>query len=279
MNGIRTEHLNARIGTFDLEDITMTVPKGTIMGLLGRNGAGKTTLFKTINGTMLMRSGVLEVDGKTYENDEKAIRNILSVVYDTVNVNPYSTGKRLFNYAKDWFSSFDEAFFDEMVRMFDIDLKKRISALSLGAQKKLVLALALARRPKVLLLDEPLIGIDPIDKRKMTELIQSYMEDEDNTVVISSHQVEDLEKISDAITIIDDGKILLSEDKETLLERYVKVAVGPSDAGTSDLIGGVDSRFGQVGVMRASDAKRHGLEAEKATLEDIFVHLLNKEGN
>jgi ABC-2 type transport system ATP-binding protein len=226
-----------------------------------------------------MRSGVLEVDGKTYENDEKAIRHVLSVVYDTVNVNPYSTGKRLFNYAKDWFPSFDEAFFDEMVRMFDIDLKKRISALSLGAQKKLVLALALARRPKVLLLDEPLIGIDPIDKRKMTELIQSYMEDEDNTVVISSHQVEDLEKISDAITIIDDGKILLCEDKETLLDRYVKVAIGPSDAGTSDLIGGVDSRFGQVGVMRASDAKRHGLEAEKATLEDIFVHLLNKEGN
>jgi ABC-2 type transport system ATP-binding protein len=279
MNGISTTHLDARIGTFKLEDITMTVPKGTVMGLLGRNGAGKTTLFKTINGTELKTKGMLEVFGKTYEKDEKGVRTVLSVVYDTVNVNPYTKGKRLLKYMKRWHASFDEAFFDDMTHMFSIDLNKRISALSLGAQKKLMLALALARRPKVLLLDEPLIGIDPIDKRKMTELIQTYMEDENNTVMISSHQVDDLEKIADAITIIDHGKILVSKDKETLLETYVKVTLDPLDPSIEDMIGGTDMRFGKVGIMRLEDAMKHGHKTERATLEDIFIHLVKREEN
>jgi len=258
MNGIMTQHMDARIGSFRLEDITMTVEKGTVMGLLGRNGAGKTTLFRTINGTMLKTGGVLEVCGKTFETDEMGIRSVLSVVYDTMNVNPYSKGKRLLKYARHFHPSFDEAFFEEMVERFSIDLNKRVSALSLGAQKKLMLALALAKRPKVLLLDEPMIGIDPIDRRAMTDLIQAYMEDEDNTVVISSHQVEDLEKICDGVTVIDQGRVVVSQDKETLMERYVRVK-------------------GQHTVMDAESALKQGLETETATLEDIFVHLVGKE--
>ncbi|MCF7932023.1 MAG: ABC transporter ATP-binding protein [Acholeplasmataceae bacterium] len=277
MNGIELKGVSARLGTFELKEINLEVPKGSILGVLGRNGAGKTTLFKTINGTYLKTEGLLRVNGVTYEEDEKAIRDTLAIVYDVYNVNPFTKGRRLKKYHRIWHARFDETMFDGLINRFGIDLNKHIQKLSLGMQKKLLLSLALSIRPKVLLLDEPMIGIDPVDKQMMFEQIQGYMEDESNTLVISSHYVEDIERIADHIAIIDGGRILHVANKESLLDAYVYVNVDHESDVCKDIIHPIKKSFGTEGIMKSEIAKRHGIESKRATLEQIFIHLSQAE--
>lgn len=277
MNGIELKGMRAKIGTFELKDIDLVVPKGSVLGLLGRNGAGKTTLFKTMNGTYLKQEGLMKIDGKTFEEDERDIRMNLSVVYDTYNVNPLTKGKKLLKYDRIWFPGFDDRLFEQLKKTFRLDPDIRIHKMSLGMRKKWLMSLALAKRPKVLLLDEPMIGIDPIDREVMFEAIQTYMENDDHTLVISSHYVEDVERIADYIAMMDDGKIVLFADKEDLMDRYAYVHVDFDDSARTDMIGPIRHSFGYRGIMEKSDAKRHGLPLTRPTLEHVFVHLCQPE--
>ena len=273
MSGIELRNMNAQIGDFKLKDINLEVPKGTILGLIGKNGAGKTTLFKTINGTYLKTSGEMKIYGYGYKNNEKDIRNILAIVYDFFNANPYAKGKLLRKIYIQSHPSFDEKNFDILATQFKLDLNKRISSLSLGMQKKLMMIFALSTNPKVLLLDEPLIGVDPIDKQVLVRLIQSYMEDDENTIILSSHHVEDIEKIADYIAFIDDGKIILFEDKESLLEKYLYVKVEDDNQNSKYLINPIKNSFGKEGIMKIEDAEKLNINSQRASLEQIFVHL------
>lgn len=277
MNGIEIQGMRARIGSFELENIDLVVPKGSILGLLGRNGAGKTTLFKTMNGTYLKQEGLMKIDGKTFEEDERDIRMNLAIVYDTYHLNPLTKGKKLLKYDRIWFPGFDDALFEDLKKTFRLDPGIRMQNMSLGMRKKWLLSLALARKPKVLLLDEPMIGIDPIDREVMFKAIQTYMEDERHTLVLSSHYVEDVERIADYIAMLDDGKIVLFAEKEDLMDRYAYVKVGFDDSARTDMIGPIRNGFGYRGIMEKNDAKRHGLPLMRPTLEHVFVHLCQPE--
>jgi ABC-2 type transport system ATP-binding protein len=277
MNGIELQGVQAKIGTFELKGIDLVVPKGSVLGLLGRNGAGKTTLFKTMNGTYLKQDGLLKIYGKTFEEDEEGIRMNLSIVYDTYNINPLTKGKKLLKYDRIWFPGFDDRLFEQLKKTFKLDPDIRIHKMSLGMQKKWLLSLALAKQPKVLLLDEPMIGIDPMDREVMFKEIQTYMENEDHTLVISSHYVEDVERIADYIAMMNDGKIVLFSEKEALLDRYVAVNLDFENQARTDIIYPVKHAFGYRGIMESRDAKKHGLPLTRPSLEQIFVHLCQPE--
>lgn len=273
MNGLILEKVNAEIGNFKLKNINLKLPKGAILGLVGRNGAGKTTLFKTINGTYLKKAGKLIVNGYEYKNDELKIRESLTVVYDTLNVNPFAKGKFILKIFKKLHPHFDSTLFESLINKFQIDINMRVREYSLGTIRKFMLILALSTNPKILLLDEPLIGIDPIDKTQLIDLFQKFMENEDNTMVLSSHQIEDIEKIADYIAFINDGEIILYEEKETLLDKYGYVSLTSESKDINKLISPKKSIFGFEGLMTRKNITDLKIEFKRATIEQIFIHL------
>jgi ABC-2 type transport system ATP-binding protein len=263
----------AKIGDFELKDLNLNIPRGSIVGLVGRNGAGKTTLFKSLNGTYLKTSGDMIIDGKDFVNAEKEIRMNLAVVYDVINCNPYAKVKLLQKIYKQSHPKFDNDLFESLIKRFNIEPKKRVIKLSLGMQKKLMLILALAVHPTILLLDEPLIGIDPFDKTEFIKLIQEYMEDENNTVILSSHQVDDIQKIADYVIFLNDGKIVLFEEKDVLLDSYKFVTLEPNDNNSHILINPSTSSVGVKGLIKTEDVNKLSSTTQPATLEQIFINL------
>lgn len=273
MNSIVTKNLCARIGNFELKNINMSIPKGAIVGLIGKNGAGKTTLFKTLNATYLKTSGEMKIEDMDYMNSEKDIRMTLAVVYDVFSGNPYAKVKLLKKIYKQSHPKFDIDLFEELINRFGIDYKKRVVNLSLGMQKKLMLILALSVHPTILLLDEPLIGIDPIDKQEFIKLIQAFMEDENHSIILSSHQVDDLQKIADYIMFINEGEIILFEEKETLIEKYRFVTLEKNDEREKLLIHPISNSLGVQGLIHTSDLSNFQEKTKTASIEQIFVHL------
>lgn len=239
MNAITMNQVSLKLDGFQLEPMTLEIPKGHITALIGRNGAGKTTLFKLIQGVYQDFEGTLKILNMTYQNDELAIRNQLSVVYDSVIINPKVKPIKLLNLTKSMTSSFDDVLFEDMVKNLDIDLQKPFKDQSLGMKGKINFALSLASNKDILLLDEPFNGIDPVYKKKIVQYIQGYLESESHTVIISSHHVGDLERIADHIMILNEGQVIAFDDKETLIESMQKTMTSPS-----------------------------------ASLEDIFIHLI-----
>ena len=271
MYSIELKNVYARIDTFELKHINLNIPKGVIVGLLGKNGAGKTTLFHTLLGTHLKYDGDMIINGMRYETDEKAIRSSIAIVHDTMNINPFSKGKKVYKTYKMIYPHFDEQYFLNLCDEFYIPLDKRISKMSLGMQKKLTMAIALALKPTILLLDEPFIGIDPIDKQKMMKHVQAFMEDEDKTVFISSHYVEDIEKISDYIAMISDGEIHLFDEKDQMIDQYVIVKLSHDHEMVSNVIYPKQSSLGIEGLMLKDDAKKLNIDHRRPTLEELFI--------
>lgn len=278
MYSIELKNVYAKIDTFELKDINLSIPKGAIVGLLGKNGAGKTTLFHTILGTHLKYKGDMIINGFRYETDEKKIRSSIAIVHDTININPLAKVKKINKIYQMVYPNFNQTYFLNLCDEFSIPLDKRIGKMSLGMQKKLIMAIALALNPSVLLLDEPFIGIDPIDKQKMMKHVQTFMEDEDKTVIISSHYVEDIEKISDYIAIISDGEIHLFDEKDQMIDRYVIVKLNNDNDLVSKFIYSKHTAFGIEGLMLKDDVKKYDIDHRRATLEELFI-MMNEGGN
>lgn len=278
MYSIEMKDVYARIETFELKNINLLIPKGSILGLLGKNGAGKTTLLKTLLGTHLKYDGQMHLNGHTYESNEKEIRESIAIVHDTMNVNPFTKGKRLYKYNKMMYSNFDDKYFLILCDEFSIPLDKKMNKMSLGMQKKLSLSIALALKSTILLLDEPFIGIDPVDKQKMMKHVQAFMEDENHTVLISSHYVEDIEKISDYIAIIDNGEIKLFQDKDSMLDAYVFVKLTEDQLPNEHILYPQYTSFGVEGLMKKEFALKMKIMYQRPTLEEVFIHISKGEG-
>jgi len=277
MSGIKIINMHAKVGNFQLKNINLSMDNGHIFGLLGVNGAGKTTLFKTLMGMHLKTKGEIIINGMQYKNDELKLKNECAMVFDISPINPFIKGKRLNKIYQSIYDDFDQVYFESLIQTFQIPLNKRLKNMSLGMQKKLHLSLVLARRPKVMFLDEPFIGIDPIDKQKMMREIQTFMEDEKHIVVISSHFVEDVEKISDYIAIIHDGTIKSYEEKDALLDQYVYVKTKDLNAFNHDIKYYAKISSGYECLLDIKDINKYDVEYIRPSLEKIFI-LMSQSG-
>jgi ABC-2 type transport system ATP-binding protein len=271
MYSIELKNLYARVDSFELKDINLNIPKGSVIGLLGKNGAGKTTLFHTLLGTHLKYDGDMIINGMRYETDEKNIRTSIAIVHDAININPLAKGNKLYKIYQMIYPNFDGTYFLNLCEEFSIHLDKRINKMSLGMQKKLTMAIALSLKPSILLLDEPFIGIDPIDKQKMMKHVQAFMEDENKTVIISSHYVEDVEKISDYVAIINDGEIKIFDEKDKILDQYVIVNLSAGHKYISKISYPKKTSFGIQGLILKSDADKYNIDCRRPTLEELFI--------
>ena len=211
-------------GTQALSSLSLHVPRGAVYGLVGPNGVGKSTLLRCLSGVSQPDSGVILVDGQpVYENPDLKAR--IAYIPDDLYYFTSASLMDMKRFYQGFFPTFDEELFKKLADIFPIDPKKSIRHLSKGMQKQAAFWLNLALQPDLFLLDEPVDGLDPVMRRQLWSLIMGEVERRQVTVVISSHNLRELEDVCDHVGVIDHGKMLLERALSQLQEDFVKVQI------------------------------------------------------
>ncbi|MEG2374917.1 MAG: ABC transporter ATP-binding protein [Niameybacter sp.] len=205
---------------FRLEDVSFAIPSGTIMGFVGENGAGKTTTISSILNTVTKDGGTIKLFGQEMGDADHNLREDIGVVFDGANFPESLTPNQLAKVMKGIYKRWDQALFLKITKEWNVPLHKQVKEFSRGMTMKLAIATALAHKPKLLILDEATSGLDPIVREEILNVFLGFVEDENHSILISSHITSDLEKIADYITFIHQGQTILTEKKDTLIYEY-----------------------------------------------------------
>lgn len=269
---------------FQLSNVNMKLRRGYIMGFIGANGAGKTTTIKLIMNMIQRDSGDIKVLGKDNIKYELAIKDKTGYVGESPVFYDDMTVRWTAGFARKFYSNWDAGLYKKLLTKFNIDDTKKISQLSKGMKMKMALALALSHHPEFLILDEPTSGLDPIVRDELLEILMEFIQDGRRGVFFSSHITSDIEKIADYVTFIDGGKIILSEEKDEILDRWklIRGDINKVDELKRDLIGIKTSRTGFTAIVKDVDdfKAEHNtseLVIDNASLDDILLHLSRKE--
>ncbi len=219
-NVIEIKNLCKNYDGFSLKNINLDVPKGMIMGLIGENGAGKTTTIKSILNVINSYSGEIKVFGKDCKQYEKEIKEEVGVVLDDSFLSEYLNPCDINKIMKKVYKNWDEKLYFKYIEYFKLPKEKISKEYSSGMKMKLKIATALSHHPKLLILDEPTSGLDPIARNEILDIFQDFIQDEENSILVSSHITSDLEHIADYITFINNGEIVFSKTRDELLENY-----------------------------------------------------------
>ena len=203
---------------FQLGKLDLTVPKGVIVGLIGENGAGKTTLLKAILNIIQTDEGTIKINGR--DNHEEKTKENIGVVLDNMFFPELLTAKdielAMRGIAKNW----DTELYYNYLKEFSLPVDKPLKALSKGMRKKLEIATALSHHPDILILDEATSGLDPVIRNEILDIFLNFIQDENHTIILSTHITTDLEHVADKIVFIDQGKIVLDQDRDELIDHY-----------------------------------------------------------
>lgn len=189
------------------------------MGLIGENGAGKTTTIKSIL-NIINSEGGIKIFGKDIKLNEKEIKEEIGVVLDDSFLSEYLTAQQVNSIMKSMYKNWDEQLYFKYLQHFKLPKNKLVKDFSSGMKMKLKVATALSHHPKLLILDEPTSGLDPVARNEILDIFQDFIQNEENSILVSSHITSDLEHIADYITFINDGEIILSKTRDELLEQY-----------------------------------------------------------
>lgn len=278
MNGLEIEGLVVDFGTFRL-NATLSVPRGCVTGLVGRNGAGKSTLIKAIMRQQEATEGSILYNGIRFRDNETEVLRKIACVFDAPHFSTFIKPKTVVKMLKGIYPDFDGEMYKALMQKFELPEDRAIKHFSMGMRRKFCLILALCQRPDILLLDEPTAGIDPYDRAIVIELVQQFMLDEGHTVLFSTHITEDLDKIADYLAFMQEGEVILCEEKETLCERYRLVQTPElSDEMKAQALGIQKSMFGYTFLTKQREIEGENVLVKVPTVEEIFVHLLGKEG-
>lgn len=241
MKALEIKDLSKSYKDFKLNNISFDMERGTIMGLIGSNGAGKTTIIKSIL-DIIKYDGEIKIFGQeTSDNIKNKIGFLLEDCFISDSLTIKETDKVFSKIYKNW----DSEYYKKLAVKFKLPLDKANSKFSKGMRMKYKIATALASRPELLILDEPTSGLDPVIRDEILDIFLEYIEDEKNTILISSHITSDLEKIADYITYIENGEVIFSKEKYELLEDY-----GILKSSKEDFLG-IDGKY----ILRYKDNK------------------------
>ncbi len=281
---VRLEGVGKDYRFFSLNDIRLEIPSGHIMGFIGPNGAGKSTTIRILMGLVHQDRGDVEVLGHPMPRDQAAAKWDVGFASEDMRLYDAATLDWHMRFVRSIFPSWDQTYAETLCKRFDVRPEQRIKGLSHGQRVKATLLLVLARRPRLLVLDEPTTGLDPVARHEVLRELMEVMRDDGRSVLFSSHNTLDVEQISDQITFIDRGRIIDSRDKETFLERWRRIRVElPPGIACPALPGVIDLRQAgrlAVATTNAYDAALpHAYESagirvqavEPMTLEEIFV--------
>lgn len=203
---------------FKLDNVNLNVPKGSIVGIVGKNGVGKSTIINSIFDIINKDSGEIYFYGEKLEN--KHIKNKIGVVFDVLSYSAEININKLQKVLADLYEEFDIDLFIKYIEKFKLPKNKKLKTFSRGMTMQLSIAVALSHKAKFLILDEATAGLDPVIREEVLDMFLEFVENEENSILISSHISSDLEKIADYINFIDKGKIVLSETKDNLIYNY-----------------------------------------------------------
>ena len=276
-NCIEAKGLCKSFDGFALKDVSFTLPGGCIMGLIGENGAGKTTTLKCLLG-LLRRDGgdisLMDCDPWSQPRQAKAeVGVVLDDCFFHDSLRPRDVSAILAPVFHDW----DDGLFRDYLDKFQLPEKKTVKDLSRGMKTKLSLAAALAHRPRLLILDEATAGLDPVVRDDILEELMTFVADEDHAVLLSSHITGDLEKIADYITYLHQGQVILSAQKDEILEQYGQVGCSAAQLSVLEPELVTRVRRGEFGCHvlisdRMAFRRVHPeLAIEPVTLDDIML--------
>ena len=276
-NAIEAKGLTKKYQLFKLDDVSFTVPGGTIVGLIGENGAGKSTTLKCILNLIRRDGGEITLLEKDNVKDERLVKEDIGVVLDETGFHDTLTADMVGNVLSRIYQKWDKNLFQELLKRYDLPRNLFLKEFSKGMRMKLAIAAALAHHPRLLILDEPTSGLDPVVRDEILDEFFAFIKDEDHAILMSSHITTDLEKVADSIIYLHKGKVLLQGEKDLLLERYGKLLCSKEQLRGVDkaLLGGVrENQFGCEALVKdRSELKRRypGLTVDPVSLDDIMV--------
>lgn len=284
-NAIEVKDLTKQYPGFLLDKVSFSVPSGSIVGFIGENGAGKSTTIKALLGLVAHDAGSVKLLGKDGGEKLRDVKEEIGVVFDE-NCFPECLYVRdVERVMRASFRSWESDTFYACCRRFGLPEKKAIREFSRGMKMKLSIAAAFSHRAKLLIFDEATSGLDPVVRSEILDLLMEFIQEEDHTVLLSSHITSDIEKIADYILLIHEGRILLFENKDTLLYEYGLVRCGSREAGEldRDQVVGIRQNQFETEVLvrdRSCFAEKSGFVVDRVTLEDILLFMVKngKEG-
>lgn len=211
---------------FVLNDVSFSVPSGSIVGLIGENGAGKSTTISAALGLVQKEAGSVSVLGK--EELDNEVKEQIGVVFDGNNFSEILSPKKIGRVMRDIYQSWDDRTFMALLKKFSLPAGKPIKQFSKGMKMKLAIAVALSHNSKLLILDEATSGLDPVVRDDILDMLLDFVQDESHSILVSSHITSDLEKIADYIVFIHEGRVVFSKPKDELTEQYGIIKCGPA---------------------------------------------------
>ena len=278
------------VKTFDgfkaLNELDIKVPQGSVYGLVGPNGAGKSTVIRHLAGIYRQDSGHVLIDGQpVFENND--IKGRIAYIPDEISYYPQAGIEDMKNFYKRIYPNFSTERFEKLRSSFDLDPKRLMRKLSKGMQKQAAFWLALSKSPDIIILDEPVDGLDPVMRRQVWSLILSEVAENGTTVLVSSHNLRELEDVCDHVGIMNHGRMLTERSLSELQDNIVKIQLAMADGG--ELPSGLDilheSRTGRLQQLilrgtanelteRISAANPLFMDLVPLTLEEIFIYEL-----
>ena len=279
---VQLEHVMKKYGSFALE-LNMQIPENQIIGLIGANGAGKSTTFKLMIGLIRPDQGNAEVFGRNAADLGAEEKQKIGVVFSDSGFSEYLRVQQLIPVMKRFYPDFQEKEFRKRCERFKIPLNKQIKDFSTGMKAKLNVLLALSHDSRLLLLDEPTAGLDVVAREEILDLLREYMEIPGRTIVISSHISGDLEHFCDDLYMIHEGKIVLHEETDRILEEYGFLKVSEQEYEVLDKEYLLRVRKESFGYSCLTDQKNYylenypGLVVEKGSVDEVISMLVKGE--
>ncbi len=282
-NAIEITNLTKKYDGFTLDNVSFNLPVGSVMGFIGQNGAGKSTSIKAILNVILKDSGSIKIFGLDNLENERLIKENIAVVFDEMPFHETFTAKQLNTMFKGIYLNWDENTFFSYLDRFRLPRNKKLSKFSKGMKMKLQIATALSHSAKLLVMDEATTGLDPVVRNEILDIFREYMNDENNSILMSSHITGDLDKIADSVTFIDKGKILLSGFKDEILENHGIIKCSLDDYKAIDKEDIISARLSEYSAEVMTDKKQeckrkyNDMLIEKTDLEEIMLFYVNRE--
>lgn len=274
---LQVKGLKKHYHNFNLDDIDIQLPKGKIIGLIGENGAGKSTTMKATLDLIQKDAGDVLFWGEHLSDNPKKMKENIGVVFDGINFYETLTPNKIGNISKKAYRNWDRNLYQNYLKKFELPIDNEIKTFSKGMQVKLSLAVALSHHAKLLIMDEPTSGLDPIIRDDILEVFLEFVQEEENSILLSSQVISDLAKIADYIIFIHKGKIILSENKDDLIYNYGIIRCGSGDfekLDKKDILAyrKMDYQWDVlVKDKRKAQVKYKNVVIDAATLEDIML--------
>ena len=284
-NVIELKNVTKDYGDFKLDDVSFSVPEGTICGFIGQNGAGKTTTIKAILDVICVDMGEITVFGQDIKKDSAGLREDIGVVFDEMGFHEFLTGKDINIMMKNIYKNWDEAVFFDYLKRFSLPSKKPCGDFSRGMRMKLQIAVALSHNARLLIMDEPTSGLDPIVRNEMLQIFREFVVEEDHTILLSSHITGDLEKLADEVVFINGGRVVLSGNKDEIIEKHGLLKCKKEqlkDISDSFVVFSEVETFGVtvlVNDRKTCEKLYPEMVIEPATLETIMLFYVNRQNS